>query len=129
MNGTETPQNNVHILSDLIAAETLLLDSGFGRGGSGAGDASFCSVSIRGSGGASSASDERTSSSATSSERAMDCSNEGVALGEFSAVVPLAAAFACFRLSVRACFCSFLSCDFDNLGGSVLLAHNRSIYI
>lgn len=50
----------------------------------------------------------------------MDCSNEGVALGEFSAVEALAAAFACLRLSVRACFCSFLSCDFDNLGGSVL---------
>jgi hypothetical protein len=52
----------------------------------------------------------------------MDCSNEGVALGELSVVEALAAAFACLRLSVRACFCSFLSCDFDNLGGSVLFA-------
>lgn len=59
----------------------------------------------------------------------MDCSNEGVALGEFSAVEALAAAFACFRLSVRACFCSFLSWDFDNLGGSVLFARDRCICI
>lgn len=59
----------------------------------------------------------------------MDRSNEGVALGEFSAVVALAAAFACFRLSVRACFCNFLSCDFDNLGGSVLSARDGYIGI
>lgn len=59
----------------------------------------------------------------------MDCSNDGVALGEFSAVEALAAAFACFRLSVRACFCNFLSCDFDNLGGSVLSVRNRCIGI
>lgn len=59
----------------------------------------------------------------------MDCSSEGEALGEFSAVAALAAAFACFRFSVRACFCSFLSCDFDNLGGSVLFVRDGWIDI
>ena len=59
----------------------------------------------------------------------MDCSNEGVALGEFSAAVALAAAFACFRFSVRASFCSFLSLDFDNLGGSVLCTDDGCIGI
>lgn len=59
----------------------------------------------------------------------MDCSNEGVARGEFSAVEALAAALACLRLSVRACFCCFLSCDFDNLGGSVLFVRDGCIGI
>lgn len=80
-------------------------------------------------GGACSASDERTSSSLTAAERAMDCSNEGVALGELSAAETLVAALACFRFSVRACFCNFLTWDFDSFGGSVLFSGNGCIDI
>jgi hypothetical protein len=52
----------------------------------------------------------------------MDFSSEGVVLGELSVVLAFVAALASFRFSVRACFCSFLSFDFDNFTESALFS-------